>query len=271
MADAMRVDLATLDDPRLAPYTQVKQRQHVRAFGRFIAEGEQVVRRLLRSRFQTESVLASRSRAARIAADVPDRAPLYVLEDALLECLLGFAFHSGVMACGIDPPGNAAPRPPRGIALACEDINSAVNIGALMRTGAGFGVDQVVLGPRCIDPLLRQAIRVSMGAVFQAPWRRCDDLAGELRRLRASGARVIATVLDDAATPLHAVDASGPLVVLLGGEAQGLPADLIAEADLRVTIPMQLGTDSLNVAVAAAVFLYHFSGRGRGLQPAERR
>jgi tRNA G18 (ribose-2'-O)-methylase SpoU len=68
-----------------------------------------------------------------------------------------------------------------------------------------------------------------------------------------------ATVLDESATPLMQFSRAQKLGVLFGNEAQGLDADVVALCDHRITIPMSLGTDSLNVSVAAGIFLYELT------------
>jgi TrmH family RNA methyltransferase len=85
-------------------------------------------------------------------------------------------------------------------------------------------------------------------------------LAIDLRQLRDEHAvRVYATVLDEKAEPLSAVKPPIRAALMFGNEAQGLDAHWIEQADQAITIPMGLGTDSLNVSVAAAIFLYHFT------------
>ena len=144
--------------------------------------------------------------------------------------------------------------------VVCPEIEKTDNLGALIRIAAGFGATAMVLGERCCDPFFRQSVRVSMGSVFKLPIVRTDDLARDLRRLRGEfGVELIATVLDEEAERLEDVGRPRRLGLLLGNEGQGLPAEIVALCDRRVTIPMKLGTDSLNVAVAAGIFLYHFT------------
>ena len=81
----------------------------------------------------------------------------------------------------------------------------------------------------------------------------------DLKSLQSRGVELIATVLDESAEPLGDVTPPARTAMLFGNEAQGLSPGHIALCDRRVTIPMKLGTDSLNVAVAAGVFLYHFT------------
>lgn len=260
------IPVHSLADPQLAPYRALKERDLAREGDRFIAEGENLVRRLLGSRLATESVLLSERRAAEIGPLVPDAIPVYVASADLVSQVLGFNFHSGVMAVGIRGPSPtiddvmaAVRAAARVTLLICPEIEKTDNLGALIRVGAAFGVDAMILGERCCDPFFRQSVRVSMGAAFVLPIVRTDDLARDLRRLRDEyDVELIASVLGADAQALRRVTPPSRMGLLLGNEAQGLGADYLALCDRRATIPMKLGTDSLNVAVAAGVFLYHF-------------
>lgn len=257
----------SLDDPRLAVYRNLKDRELARdRRGLFIAEGAQVVKRLLASDFPVESVLLAQRRVEQYAPQVPPAVPVYVVPDPLMHGVLGFKFHSGVIACGRRKPaltldGFMSRLGERAILVVCPETNNTENLGAMMRICAGFGVDGMILGQHCCDPFYRQSIRVSMGSVFSLNLLQSDDLMRDLARLRSAyGVERIASVLDDSAEPLRTAQRSPRIAILFGNEAQGLPQQVIAECDRRITIPMKLGTDSLNVAVATGVFLYHFTG-----------
>jgi tRNA G18 (ribose-2'-O)-methylase SpoU len=185
-----------------------------------------------------------------------------------MEGVLGYKFHSGVVACGRRKPratiDQVVPRDrPRLTLVACPDISNVENIGSIIRLCAGFGVDALILGERSHDPFWRQSVRVSMGTIFSLPIVHTDDLRRDLRRLREEwGVELAATVLDETAEPLNRATRPARFGLLFGNEAQGLDATHVATCDRRVTIPMKLGTDSLNVAIAAGIFLYHFTRDG---------
>jgi tRNA G18 (ribose-2'-O)-methylase SpoU len=252
----------SLDDPRLAPYRHLKDRDLARDGGRFIAEGENVVRRLLRSATAVESVLVARRKFDAIAPLVSDTTALLAADDALIERIIGFQFHSGVLACGIRPaPGELmaaiAPPPRPALIVAAQEISNIANMGSLIRICAAMGADAMLLGERCCDPYFRQSIRVSMGAIFSLPIVRSEDLLADLQRLRSAGqCQAWAAVASGPAEPLNTDPRPDRLVVVFGNESAGLDERTIGACDRRVTIPMQRGTDSLNVAIAAAVFLY---------------
>jgi TrmH family RNA methyltransferase len=99
-----------------------------------------------------------------------------------------------------------------------------------------------------------------MGTIFSLPIAQSENLLADLSRLRNQwGIELAATVLDESAEPLSRAARPPRFALLFGNEAQGLPSEIIAACDRRITIPMHLGTDSLNVMVAAGIFLYHFT------------
>ena len=261
----MIIPVDSLDDPRIAPYRGLKDRDLARQGEQFIAEGDYVVRRLLASPYPTVSVLLSRRRVGHIAPLVPEGVPVYVGDDAMIRQILGFKFHTGVIAVGRRLPSPSLAELFEGktgpvTLVVCPEVSNSENMGSLIRISAAFGADGIVLGERCHDPFWRQSIRVSMGTIFSMPLVRCDDLLGDLEQLRRRwGVQLIASVLDDAAEPLARAARPERIGLLFGNEAQGLDSRHVAACDRRVTIPMKLGTDSLNVSVAAALFLYHFT------------
>jgi tRNA G18 (ribose-2'-O)-methylase SpoU len=264
----MLIEIDSLDDPRVAPYRNLKDRDLAREGDRFLAEGELVTRRLLSSAtHRAESLLLARRRVEAIRDVLPGDLPCYVAPDAVVNEILGFKFHSGVMSVGIRPPSPTIAQvvPAEGPCrlLVCPKVASTDNLGSLARIAAGFGCDALVLGEESCDPYYRQSIRVSMGAVFSLPIVRSGDVRSDLRQLRDTlRVRLWATVLDDDAAPLDALPVPPRVAVLMGNESAGLERDIVASCTDRVTIPMKLGVDSLNVAVSAGVFLYALTRRG---------
>ncbi|MBN1540768.1 RNA methyltransferase, partial [candidate division KSB1 bacterium] len=188
----------------------------------------------------------------------------YLLDDRKLAELVGFDFHRGVIAAGVRRQLPALQEhfdPPIGRfgLLFFPEVNDVENLGAMMRSAAAFGVHAVVIGSRCCDPFTRRAIRASMGAVFSLNLLSSDDPAADLHWLHERfEMRRIAAVLDFSARPLYRVKPPQRFVLLFGTEAQGLADSWIGLCDDRVTIPMAIDTDSLNVATACGIFLYHF-------------
>ncbi len=260
------IDIDSLDDPRIAAYTRLKERDLSREGGRFLAEGHMVVLRLLASGFSVESLLIAHDRLDLMRPHLPPHVPVYLAEHSLVNRIVGFQFHSGVMAVAFKRmveslPELSSPWADQPVTLmVLPDITKTDNLGSLLRIAAGFSVSGVVLGPRCCDPFYRQSVRVSMGAVFTVPLLKSHDLIGDMMRLRQRyGFDLAATVLADDAECLAAASRPRRLAIVLGNENTGLTPEQIAACNRKVTIPMGIGVDSLNVSVAAAVILYHFT------------
>ncbi len=262
------IPVNAIDDPRLAPYRELNQRNLTRQSGLFIAEGDKLAERLIASRFPVDSLLAGPVQADRFEPLAPRETPIYVADRKLLEATIGFNFHRGVLACGRRLPGASTAELTgkvaltdrqgyQAIVLVCPDVQDPTNLGSIVRTAAAFGCLGVVLGRRCADPFSRRVLRVSMASALHLPIVEARDLASDLAALKNAGFELAATVIDMSAEPLATYRPPPRLALLLGSEGHGLSAEWLALASRRLTIPMRLGTDSLNVAVAAAVVLYH--------------
>ncbi|HVZ86897.1 MAG TPA: RNA methyltransferase [Polyangia bacterium] len=242
------------DDPRVADYRTLKERKLIEG-GRFVAESERVVRRLVESGLAIDSVLLTAPRLATLADALGGPFPVYLASQALLDGIAGFHVHRGCLAVGVRPAAPAIPPAARTLVV-LEDLTDVDNLGAIARHAAAFGADALVLSPRCADPFYRKAIRVSLGAVFTLPIVRLARWPEDLVALRADGVAVVGAVLDPDATPLNRFTRPARVALTFGAEGPGLSPGARAACDHRVTIPMSPGADSLNVATAAALFLY---------------
>jgi len=258
------VTIVGLDDPRIAPYHDLKDRQLAQALGLFVVEGEFLTRRLLASDFTVHSVFMTQARFEGGGWHVPADVPVYLAAKDIISKIVGFPFHRGVLALGRRKAALALSKSLLGLQSAtrlvvCPEINDVENLGSLMRTGAGLGYGHFLLGPSCCDPFARRAIRTSMGTVFQLNVIRSQDLRGDLCQLKAQhGFEWHAAVIDESAATLHSVSPPARVGLMIGSEAHGLDDVWLQCADQYVTIPMSLGTDSLNVGVAAGIFMHHY-------------
>jgi tRNA G18 (ribose-2'-O)-methylase SpoU len=235
----------------------------------FIAEGRWCVQRLLESNHAILSVLAERGKETELSSLLADETPLYSLPSDQIRQLVGFDFHRGVLACGRRPTVKdvnelrfRAGAPP--VALAALGGSEHENLGSMIRTATALGIEHLLVGPKTVDPFHRRSIRVSMATVFKQNLYRIDQPDRQLGELERSGnVRTIVTTLDRDATPLEALQVDHrESLLIVGNEAAGVDRQIQDLATDRVTIPM-LGTDSLNVSVAAAICMYHLIGQYR--------
>ncbi|EMI21145.1 tRNA/rRNA methyltransferase, SpoU domain protein [Rhodopirellula maiorica SM1] len=262
-----RVIQATgIDDPRIAVYRDLRHRELSKDGSHFVVEGNWVVRRLIESDYKIESILVQQHRSEEYAEIVPADVPIYTLSDDAISQLIGFEFHRGVLACGVRsviPTLDdfiTLPKIPK-LSIALLGVSEPENVGSIFRSAAALGVDHIFVDRKTIDPFHRRVIRVSMAAVFKHHLFRLDDPLADLQRLTAATAiRTIASTLQPPATRLRdfRVDDT-PILLMIGNEASGVELPIQQFASDRVTIPMQLGTDSLNVAVATAILMHAFA------------
>jgi len=145
--------------------------------------------------------------------------------------------------------------PDDGDLLVAWGVSDPGNVGTLIRTAAAFGWG-FVAGPDGADPWAPKVLRSAAGAHFQT-------FVGRVEHLERLGGRTVVATVPAGGAPPQAVRTASPMALLVGDEGAGLPAGIVATADLRVTIPMPGGTESLNAAVAGAILVYEAtSGRG---------
>ncbi len=250
-------------DPRLEAYRDIRERDLVGRQGRFIAEGETVLRVLAgQDRHRPLSVLIAAKRREKLAPildSLPDHTPVYLAGQTVLDAVVGFELHRGILATAERAPavtarGLLAGLKPDALVMALVGISNHDNMGGLFRNAAGFGVDAVLLDPTCCDPLYRKAIRVSVGGVLRVPFASVGEGEDLVGLLVAAGFTPVA-LSPSGRTALADLPPIGRPALLLGAEGPGLPEATLARCR-TVSIPMAPGFDSLNVAVAAGIALH---------------
>lgn len=266
---AILTPITDASDPRVDDYRDLTaaDRRPDRPGGRglVIAEGVVVVRRLLDSPYPVRSLLGVPRRLDELADDLAGLdVPAYSTDADTMAAIVGFHLNRGVLAVADKAEPWDAGRlvaGARSVAV-LEGVNDHENLGSIFRNAAALGVEAVLLGPRCADPLYRRSVRVSMGHVLRVPFAPLPEpWPASLDMLRAAGLTVAAlTPAPDAVALARAGLAGRRTAVLLGAEGPGLTDEAMAAADLRVRIPMADGVDSLNVATAAAVAFHTLVG-----------
>jgi tRNA G18 (ribose-2'-O)-methylase SpoU len=260
-----------LDDP-LDP--RVREYAHLRAAtlrlraegpegareGVFIAEGELVIERALQLGYRMRSLLLLEGRLERFQRLAPRDVPVYAASNGLMRSITGFSVHRGVLASFDRKPLPGVAEVVRGAhrVVVLEDVNNHTNVGAVVRSASALGIDALLLDPGSCDPLYRRSLRISMGEALSLPQARTDPLPAGLAPLRAADFALVALTPGAGAVDIAEVAAAAHerLALLLGAEGAGLSPAVLAEADIRVRIPLTAGVDSLNVAAAAAIAFY---------------
>jgi TrmH family RNA methyltransferase len=138
--------------------------------------------------------------------------------------------------------------------IALDRVRDPGNLGTIMRTADATGARGLILIGDCTDPYSVEAVRASMGAVFNVEITHVSE-SEFLSFVQSWPGKVIGTALP-ASMDYRAADYAGPLVLLMGNEQAGLPDSLQAACDQLIRMPMLGRSDSLNLAVATGVALY---------------
>jgi RNA methyltransferase, TrmH family len=216
------------DNEKLKMIRKLRQKSWRRKLGLFVAEGEDLVEAAEAAGWRAEFVL-------RAGADVDPE----LLAQAS-------ALGSGSRVIGVYHERWSEPRGRLSVYL--HGVEDPGNVGAVIRSAHALADGPVILGPGCADPFSPKAVRATMGSLFARPPARVagpGELHGRLLPLDAH-----------ASMTLQEARLEGPVVVCLGAERAGLPAEL---ADEAVRIPV--AADSLNVAMAATIALYEVANR----------
>ncbi|MFT3716001.1 MAG: RNA methyltransferase [Gordonia sp. (in: high G+C Gram-positive bacteria)] len=230
--------------------------------GLVIAEGVNVAQRMIASRFAPHAFLGVDKRLRELAGALsgPRLAgvPFYRASAEVMAEVVGFHLNRGVLGVARRPESLSVASVLDGARTVAvlEGVNDHENIGSIFRNAAGLGVDAVIFGQGCADPLYRRSVRVSMGHALLVPFARYDAWPADLDLLAEQGFTLVALTPGEGSVPLSEAVSAGKVAFLVGAEGPGLAEHTMRRCDVRARIPMSRGTDSLNVATAAAIAFY---------------
>ena len=242
--------LTSKDNPKVKRWIRLaSDARFRRSEKRALIEGPHLLSAALQYGIKLVAVLATEDAA--IDAALPGDKPV-ILGKGVFRAIVEADTPQGVAAEIAIPAGRKA----NGAAVFLEGIQDPANVGAILRSAAAFGVARVVLDQGCADPWSPRALRAGMGGHFALDIVETKDLGAALDAFRGT---VAATVPRGGAAP-------GPADAwVFGAEGRGLSEETLRRAKVKVTIPMAAGTESLNVAAAAAICLYQSFSRSAGL------
>ncbi len=285
MTEASRAKLSIeriddLHDPRVADYRELRDRDLAARREAFMAESEVVLRVLAaRGRYPVRSVLLTDSRLEKVAdalAVLPPGVPIYLAAQRVMNEVVGFPIHRGILAsCERTPLETPAALlaglgPGRARIVIAEALKNHDNVGGVFRNAAAFGAAAVLIDHATCDPLYRKAIRVSVGAALFVPFARAPSCLELVSAAQGAGfhclalsPRLDAQALDTLAT------APARVALVVGTEGAGLSDAVMRQCDGLVRIAMAPGFDSLNVATSAGIALHQvFTLQRAGADPA---
>ena len=258
------------DDPRIAEFRHIRERDLTGREGRFIAEGTVVLRMLAAAHgagrgFSAEKILLLENRVQgveELLVEFPEDVPVFVASAAILDAIAGFHLHRGVLALGRRGEDRSARElildlPQKALVVAAFGISNHDNVGSIFRNAAAFGADAVLLDATSCDPLYRKALRVSVGSVLLVPYARggsAIDIIGALmeREFSVWGLSPAGDV------EIRSIAAADRMALITGTEGEGLPPEILSRVR-TARIAQAPGLDSLNAATATGIALYEIA------------
>ena len=263
----------SLDLLGLEPYRTLRRTLEHRAQGIFVAEGEKVVRRFVKSNLKIVSMLMTQEWLDEYSALFDDREieeGVFVAEKGRLEQIVGYRLHQGIMAIGRVPENVdlfdliKKSIPPK-LFVAVDGIANSENMGVIVRNCAAFGAQGLIFDEASCDPYLRRSVRNSMGTIFNLPVVKVDKLSESLERLHGEfSIKTIAADPKSDSKEISGVNLSGDICLVFGSEGEGISHEILEQCPTRIMIPMYHDVDSINVASSVGVVLYEAVRQRKG-------
>jgi len=260
-------EISDANDPRLAAYKNIREKDLVGRQQRFIAEGKVVLNVLFSetARFETESLLILENRLNGLRdqlAQLPVGVEVYSVPQSVIDDVAGFHVHRGILAVGRRKPqpdldDMISHLPETALVVVLCGISNHDNVGSIFRNAAAFEADCVFMDETCCDPLYRKAIRVSVGATLKVPYFHGASIETIVATLQKANFNILA-LSPTSKQNIYQAPSHDRQALLLGTEGDGLPSHLLNQLT-GARIPMSAQFDSLNVATASGIALSRFS------------
>ncbi len=256
--------ISSTDNPVIKEYKKLlRSRRYRQSKAAIAVEGPNLVFEALKAGLIPQFVFYTREYydqdgKARLD-DLPSTVEQFILTPALFRALTDTETPRAVAAIFPFPldafTGPGAVPEKLNLVLVLDRLRDPGNLGAVIRTAAGAGVDRIYDTPASVDPYSPKVLRATAGAVFSHPVLPGGDPLLLLKKLKEQGLQVVAA---SAGAPLRywSVDYRKPTALMIGNEAKGLAPALEAQADVRVSIPLTGKVESLNASVAAGIVLF---------------
>jgi RNA methyltransferase, TrmH family len=278
-------EVTSIRSPRVKAARQLARRSSRQRTRLFLAEGPQAVREALAmsqgarppdgagsAGVVTELFVTAEARARHdelAAQAVAQGVSVLAVSGQVMAELAQTVTPQGLLAvCRfIDIPLDRLTAAAPGLVVLLANVRDPGNAGTVLRTADAAGADGVIFSDASVDPYNSKCVRASAGSLFHLPVVAGSPLQQAAAALRGAGLQVLAAE-GGASRELDELESDGalgrPTAWLLGNEAWGLPADLLALADQAVAVPIYGRAESLNLAAAAAVCLYASARARRG-------
>lgn len=253
--------ITSLDDPRVYAYCGIRKGrlQKMVGEGYFLAETFKVIRIALKQGLEFHSIFCTPEWHEQLLAkgvlSPETNFPVLLCEKELMEKIIGFNLHQGLMAI-VKRPLDVHPDEFSGPILVFNNVTNPENIGAMVRTAVGLGITNFLLDTSSADPYLRRCVRVSMGNVFYSKVHRTRKLSLVLNNLKERGYQILGSDMEGNTQPLAAHRFPTNFAIIIGSEVDGMQDEILELCDSVLEIPTKKSGYALNASHSAAILCY---------------
>lgn len=259
------LEILSIDDKRINVFKSLRGKapelleNHL-----FIAEGEKVFAKLLASELAIVSIFATENYYHKYQDEIAKKnineSRKFVARKSIMEQIVGFRLHSGVMALARQPEDTKLCDLGEQIVV-INGVIDAENVGSIVRNAVAFGFNSIIYDSNSSSPYLRRAVRVSMGNIFHLKTHKCDSLLDTIEELKTKGYEVVSSEICDNALPIYNYSFSQKVAIIFGSEGYGVAKEILDVSDKIVSIPIKEQVNSLNVASSSAIILFYISSK----------
>jgi RNA methyltransferase, TrmH family len=242
----------------------LKQKKHREECGQLLLEGARLIADALATAVPIPLAIIASDRLERhrdLLAELDAAGtPVCTASPEEMKALTDTTHSQGILAVADFVPSDASSILEQGsgpsLVTALSYVNDPGNLGTIMRTSDWFGVPGLLLSADSVDPTNPKVVRATMGSFFRVRVGTFDGHAMLLQLARERGYAIAATS-SAGGTSVALAQLPARTLLVFGSEAHGLHPDVLAAADLTLTIPSRGGAESLNLAIAHGIFLSH--------------
>ncbi len=235
-------------NPRVVAASRLQRVRQRKALGQTLLEGPHLIAEALSAGWIPEEVFVQEGDVRSLSMFDGTNVIVWSVSDDILRKVAPSRNPRGPVAVMAIPPGTDL----NGPAIVLWDVADPGNAGTLVRSAGAFGFS-IAATPSTVDLWSPKVLRSAAGAHGRVPISEIDSMAD------LSAHVVVASVVSGGVDPRE-IEVEQPVALLVGNEAHGLPPDVLAEADLRVTLPMIATCESLNAAVAGSLIAFLLAG-----------
>ena len=259
------IHIHDINDPRIADYHSLKTAQDLHSAKKmFLTDGDKTTLNVLHADIEMHSLFALEhfyeEHKALIDAKIPAERQ-YTTTMELMESIVGFRLHSGVMAMGCEKPYLPVEEL-QGPIIALNGIINSDNVGGIIRNAIGMGFTNILFDAATSSPYLRRAVRVSMGTISRALFSKTENLSDTLAFMADKyHKRIIAAEITSDSVDLSSFEFPEEFILVFGSEGRGIEQSVLDVCGIKVHIPMYNQVQSLNVSSTSGIMLYQAGKR----------